>query len=189
LSAVRRAEADLLEVELERYRTVDARPSENMIKPPTEQFDTFAEQLSGLKSAMEGALVEAGLRGLDLLSYALEQADELPTEGASEEVAKERHLRIAGCALLEDVPSKRLEQVATRSVGDVYENDLMGPLRSFFDFVERTTADYSYEQIGTLVEHAGARVFKGLDTGRSFDRRVGVALHILLARTRGYPRP
>jgi hypothetical protein len=65
----------------------------------------------------------------------------------------------------------------------------MGPLRSFFDFVERTTADYSYEQIGTLVEHAGARVFKGLDTGRSFDRRVGVALHILLARTRGYPRP
>jgi hypothetical protein len=173
-----------------RYRAVHTRSSEgNVIKPPTEQFEAFAEQLHGLKKGVEDALAEAGIRGLDLLAYALERADDLPAKGGSEGEAEEHHLRIACCGLLEDVPPERAEQSSTRDIGDVYETELMGPLRTFLDVVERTTASHSYEEVFALVEHAGARVFKGLESGRSFDRRVGVTLYLLLSHTRGHRRP
>ena len=62
-------------------------------------------------------------------------------------------------------------------------------LADFRTAVERKTADYSFEEIGALVDYAGARVFKGLDAERMpVNRQVGVTLHLLLARTRGYPR-
>ena len=158
------------------------------IKPPAEQFDEFAERLHIFKKELEELLADAGLGGLDLLSYVLDRTDE-PADGDSEEVSRERHLRIAGCALLEDVPRRGSGPTPSRSLDEVFESELMRPLREFFRYVEETTASYSLEDIGALVDHAGARVFKGLDTGRPFDRRVGVTLHLLLARTRGYPRP
>ena len=87
------------------------------------------------------------------------------------------------------MPRRDAVSSPSRTLDDVYENELTGPLRKFLDYIELTTANHSYDEIGALVDYAGARVFKGLDTGRPIDRRVGVTLHLLLAHTRGYLRP
>jgi hypothetical protein len=158
------------------------------IKPPADQFDEFAEQLAELKERVDGVLEAEGMSGFDLHRHALKRVDDLPGEGGSEEVSRERQLRIAACTLLDGFLESS-QQPQRRSVDDVYERDLLHRLKAFFAAVERTTCNHNEAEIGALVDYAGARVFEGLDAQRTpVNRRVGVTLHLLLTRTRGYPR-
>src|SRR4051794_12505620 len=104
---------------------------------------------------VEDALERAGLGGLEFHAYALQRADELPAKGGSEAQSKERPLRIAACTLLVASP-RASEHPPSRSVDEVYEHDLIEPLRVFFGTVESVTGGYSFDEINALVEYAGA---------------------------------
>ena len=161
------------------------------IKTPVEHYEELRGPLADLKTRLDAAIWDSGIKFLDLLRYTQDHNAALPDfEVASEEESRERYLRIAAATLLSDPEPPNPAAPAPRTVEEFYDQELIRPVRRYFAELERSTEALTETEALALVDYAGYRGFK--DEARTeltvANRRVLVTLHLLLARILGYER-